>query len=495
MNLLFLTNEISCCLIAAASIFFCIRLARIFLLEKRLERKIPPRGKEGFFSTLSNFLCPKAHQWSSQNAKQLKSKSYRLPLTLPDNEQKKTNIKPSFVKPIIQNGWNNPTIPVLPSIHSFEQSDCILDCCFHDPMIVLENLANSFRLLSLWVKYHPNPAGAALLSLEQVELYVYLWKTDTSGQNLCVEIQQRRGNSDTFYQYARHIFMAALGNLDPLSISVRNDVQVDEQYWKKAETLTKEWTSQESNCKKNSDQTMDDILTCFLEKNLGSRILGMERLCILSNVMNTSMREAFEISRCILFREGEGHLGKFHDFILYAIQKQCMPDEEAILADFDLLNEDDDDEEYFAIQDRNADKPLEYQKAMRFFMTYGLVIVSNCLEVLRFVTTTTTTTSLSCPVEYENYASKVLQTAQEHTQKDLLNSLLEILDKANDQPHNATEAAKCLKLLCHLSPETRKQLCKRNAASIVQNAQQIGLTMHRKLEQESTELLQIVRGF
>jgi cytochrome P450 len=83
MNLLFSIIEISSSLIAAISIIICIILARIILREKRLERNLPPCGKEGFFSTLSNFLGPKAHQWLAQNAKQLKSKIYRLPLTPP----------------------------------------------------------------------------------------------------------------------------------------------------------------------------------------------------------------------------------------------------------------------------------------------------------------------------------------------------------------------------------------------------------------------------
>jgi cytochrome P450 len=82
MSLLFST-VFSNTVIATASIILCIILASIWLRGKQLQGKLPPCGSEGFFSTLSNFLGPKAHQWLAENAMKLKSKIYRLPLTPP----------------------------------------------------------------------------------------------------------------------------------------------------------------------------------------------------------------------------------------------------------------------------------------------------------------------------------------------------------------------------------------------------------------------------
>ena len=56
----------------------------------------------------------------------------------------------------------------------------------------------------------------------------------------------------------------------------------------------------------------------------------------------------------------------------------------------------------------------------------------------------------------------------------------------------ASKAARCLKHLCRLLPEARDVLLKNNASEIILQAQRIGLAIHARLENECSELLQVL---
>jgi hypothetical protein len=398
---------------------------------------------------------------------------------------------PDFVKPLIKNGWKNPNIRFIPSIYFLERSNRCLDCKLYESATIMKNLEECFRTLSLWVKYVDNPAGAALLSPEQVEMFVYLWNVE-GGQKICIEVQRRRGDSLIFHKYARHILEAASGDFDSNEY-MSNYSYFDARYLKEAEKVMKiGWESESEGCK-DSFERIDYVLRLIDDKCLENKILGMESLCILSDAKKTNLSDAYNISRCILSREGEHKYGKIHDFIFYVIQKRCIPDDQTILSEL-IFDDDSDDEEYFDYEDRDADMPSEYKEVMRSLMMYGFTIVANCLEVISFAE--------SCQVDPERttgytstgsyYISKVLNAARNLTNVDLLETLLVVLGNENDQPHNACEAARCLKLLCRMSPEIRDVALKSDATQIAHTAKRFGSARHLKLEKECTELLQVL---
>jgi hypothetical protein len=417
----------------------------------------------------------------------LKNYSMNLPK---DSKSLFSDKKPGFVKPVVKSGWNHPNIRDMPSIYILERSSRFLDRNLYEPSTILENLVHCFRILSLWVKYSENLAGAGLLSPDLIEMYVYLWKVE-GGQKICVEIQRRQGDSLTFHNYAEQILNAASGDFNSITCT-DNYSYFDFRYLREAEKLKFD-VPREFDRKENSFQVVDHILNCVTDKSLNSRILGMKHLCTLSDVRKTRMSDASAICSYILLREGEDKFGNFHDLIFNVIQKRCMPDEERILAEM-FFNYDSDDEEYFDDEDHNTDMPLEYQEALRYLMTYGLTIVANCLEVVSIVSSCQAEPdkTVECSPFGSNYVSKVLQAAQNLTDMDLLSTFLEILANGNDQPHHASEAARCLKFLCQLSSEACELVLKQNATQIALDAQRIGLATHLRLETESTELLQIL---
>lgn len=402
-------------------------------------------------------------------------------------------LKPELTTTLINTGWNKPNICSMPSIYMLELSSRFIDCTLHKPAIIMKNLVDCFRILSLRVQYIENPTGAVLWSPEQVEMYVCLWNVE-DGQQICVEVQRRRGDSLTFHKYARHILEAASGDFDSDKY-LKNDTHIDSRYLKEAEKLMKNQYARESDDNKRfSFETIDYILKLINDERLDSRILGMKSLSILSDVRRSSMSVAHTISRCVLFREGDDEqYGKMQDFIIYAIQKQSMPDREMILDDMDF-EDDSDDESYLDDKDySNIDKPSEYQESMRCLMNYGFTVLANCLEVISIVVSYQGDVSgrnvSSCP-SGSLYVTRILHEARKNCNGiDLCITLLDVLGNGNVQPHNASEAAKCLNLLCRLSPEARDYVLTNNGSQIAHHGQQIGIAMHSRLEKESTELL------
>jgi hypothetical protein len=405
---------------------------------------------------------------------------HSIPLTL--------DTTAGYVKPIVKSGWNNPTIHYMPPNYVLERSHRILDLNFYEPSIIMANLSDCFRNLSLWVKYAENPAGAALLSLEQIEMYVYLWNLP-GGQNVCVEVQNRRGDSLMFHNYARHILDAASGAFDEKEC-MENDVKLDLMYLKEAEKSMKIECARVSGRKESSFEPMDYVLKLISDGSLAGRIRGMESLCILTDIRKTTSCVVHNITRCILFRECNDDYGKIHDLIFHIIQKRCMPDEDEIMTEM-VVDYDSDDEEYFDDEDYNSDKPSEYQEAMRCLIMLGFTILAHCSEAMSIAESCRGTSKM---IDHESSGSrcvaKVLQAANSCTHINLLSTLLEVLEHANSQPHNASKAATCLKVLCRLSQETQELVKKNNALDIILRAQDIGLASHFKLEKESRELFQ-----
>jgi hypothetical protein len=397
-----------------------------------------------------------------------------------------------FVNNLMSTGWNNPTIHVMPSLYVLDKSHRFLDCNVHDPAVIMENLADCFRILSLWLIFDQNSAGAVLLSPEQIEMHVCLWSVE-GGQKICVEVHRRSGDSLTFHTYAKHILEASSGDFDSVEY-LRNDSYLDYHYLKQAEMVAMiEWAIK-SDRTKASFETISYVLNLINDERLDNRILGMESLCILSDVTKTSISMAHTISRCVLFREGEDKYGKIHDFIFYVIQKQCMPPDDMILTE-SLLDDDSDDEEYFDDEDCSIDRrSSEYEEAMRCLMTYGLTIVANCLEAIYITKSYQVEAgrSVGCVPSTSCDIVKLLYASSNTTNVDILKTLVEILGNGNAQPHNASEAARCLKLISRLLPEARELVLRSDASQIAHHAQRIGLAKHSRLQRESRELLQVL---
>lgn len=83
-----------------------------------------------------------------------------------------------------------------------------------DLTTVVDRVSEANRLLSVHAVYSDETATATLLTSENVEMHLFLWKTSENQEGIVIEIQRCKGDSINFHKYSRYILDAAAGVLD-----------------------------------------------------------------------------------------------------------------------------------------------------------------------------------------------------------------------------------------------------------------------------------------
>lgn len=395
--------------------------------------------------------------------------------------------EPDFKPVSIKNSWANPQLRPIPNYYPMERSSRILYDHEHTLKDITGNLAECFRILSIQAKYFESPAGAALLTPEQVEMYIYLWKVG-GGKQVCVELQRRRGDSVTFHRYARHILESASGDFDPAEYKDYSD----SHYLKSAEKLLRTEL-------KHADQGQEARMAIelaaglIMKDRLDARILGMQSLCILTDPRKTNLNTSLLASRAVLFGEGEPMFRHIQEFVLNVVQKRCMGDDDSLLEDM-IVEYDSDEEEYFEDDEqRDESKPPEYHDSIKILLNYGLTILANSwelqstFELLDSEPEKTDGNRISVDLAVARFH----QMALDCTHTDILTSLLIELGRAEFQAHNACLAAKCLRILCQSSPEARERTKALSGLERAFRAEEVGKATNARLERESAALLRV----
>jgi hypothetical protein len=393
--------------------------------------------------------------------------------------------EPDFKPVSIKNSWANPQLRPVPNYYPMERSSRILYDHEHTLQDITGNLSECFRVLGIQAKYFESPAGAALLTPDQVEMYIYLWKVG-NGKQVCVELQRRRGDSVTFHRYARHILESASGDFDPTEYRDYSD----SHYLKSAEKLLRTELTKAPDQGQEARMAIELAAGLIKKDRLDARILGMQSLCILTDPRKTNLNTSLLASRVVLFGEGEPMFRHIHEFVLNVVQKRCMGDDDSLLEDM-IVEYDSDDEEYFDDDEqRDESKPPEYHDSIKTLLNYGLTILTNAWELL--------STFESLDTEPENTdgnrisvdlaVARFHQMALDLTHTDILTSLLMEIDRAEFQAHNACLAAKCLRILCQSSPEARERTKSLSGLERAFRAEQVGKATNARLERESAAL-------
>lgn len=397
---------------------------------------------------------------------------------------------------IIKKSWANPQLRPIPNYYPMERSSRILNLNEHEHKLeeITGNVSECFRVLGIQAKYFESPAGAALLTPEQVEIYLYLWKAG-GGKQVCVEVQRRRGDSVTFHRYARHILEAASGDFDPAEYKDYSD----SHYLKAAEKLIR------TELTKATDQRQESLIAIELAAGLikkdrfDARILGMESLCILTDPRKTNLNTALLASRAVLFGvqkdEQNPMFRNIHEFVLNVVQKRCMGDEESLLEDM-VVEYDSDDEDYFDDEEeRDETKPPEYHDSMKTLVNYGLTIITNSWEVLTTFESfdSEPETTDGHPLSVDTAVAEFHRISSDLTHTDILTSLLMELGRAESKAHNACLAAKCLRLLCQSSHEARERTKALSGLQRASRAEEVGKETNARLERESADLFRVLQ--
>jgi len=244
-------------------------------------------------------------------------------------------------------------------------------------------------------------------------------------EQVVVEIQRRSGCCFLFHQSAKSILRSAKGLKQQRLPTFKIPECVLQAEAEKSE----------------EDPTLEavEIASGLLKKDrYDCHLLGMESLVQLTKA-STSTKAALAIFH--------GHV---LDTILSLIQSWRMSQDQDVVHLIDEMEKD-----YFAMMHRNA-----------------LTVLANCLNAL----------------EQAGKLSQVIGSQERLVADELLSVLIEELGSAEQRPHDACQACKCLKTLLRSSKDTKMRALELGAPKAATSALNEGVCTHLRLEQEARTL-------
>ena len=241
-----------------------------------------------------------------------------------------------------------------------------------------------------------------------------------------VEVQRRSGCCFLFHQSAKAILRAAKG-MKPQ----RLPTFTIPEFVLKAEAEVSE-----------QDPTVEavEIASGLLKKDrYDAHLLGMESLVQLTKATSTSTKAALAVMDCNVL-----------DTILSLVQSWRISQEQVEEVAIDEMEKD-----YFAMIHRNA-----------------LTVLANCLNAL----------------EQTGELSRVISSQGRLVADELLAVLIDELDSAEQRPHDACQACKCLKTLMRSSKATKLRALELGAPKAATSALNEGVCTHLNLEEEARTL-------
>lgn len=378
-----------------------------------------------------------------------------------------------------QSNWNvkDDWHRSVPSFYPLEKSKCkVYDTT---ASVVSGRVSDCCRLLSVQAEFDDMAGTASLTTAEHVEIHLSLWSGGEDDEPDCiiVEAQRRTGDPITFHQYIRHILDAAQGTqgtLNALTVGASN---------LKTDGMDKK--------EKGSSQSKDDkslsaleIAAILIKKDrMDARRLGMESLCFLTDPSRTGVDTALVASRAVLFGSAQNDNDDDVEFLADELGVR-----EAILSlvQYGRLNENNDmpmesdsDEETTNIHD-------EEKRFNDILHNLALAVLSNALEVLENHGEDFAPSSES---KLSQATNDFLKESKEISQRELIDSLLNVLGQAEAKPHDACLSAQCLRSLLQASKKARRKARDMNAKQIVATALEVGQRTHVKLQTETMGVL------
>lgn len=417
----------------------------------------------------------------------------------------------SMSDPPSNNNWSPRQLRPVPAFYPMERSSRLCHEC--DLETVARRVSEANRLLSIHAVYCDETATASLLTAENVEMHLALWKTpvpeggdDSSSINhvhkqegIVIEIQRRAGDSIAFHRYSRYILDAAVGEFDVQAWIDEQGADFDMVYSKRAQRLLSVDTvsTASSSHSESRTETENAIIAIeiahglIMKDRMDARQLGLESLCLLTDPKKTGLTTALLTSHVVLLGTGpdmgepedgqqlmydEAPFQEIRQTILSLIQFRRIGDADEFENDEDIATTD---EEYITVLHNLA-----------------LAVLANALDVIENEDILTE----SAPEEIrtrartettESISERFMEDAQEYSEnQDILKTLISELGKASARPHNATLSAKCIGSLCRASDKARSRAKELGAKTVVQTALDVGTKTHLRLEQESRKVME-----
>ena len=386
----------------------------------------------------------------------------------------------------IQSNWAPTELRPVPAFYPLERSSRVVDDELSE---IVARVSEANRVLSIHAIYCNETATASLLTAENVEMQLSLWKTGggpNKGPRIAVELQRRKGDSIAFHRYSRYLLDAAVGDFDPYDHVEQHGEHLDVIYSKKIQRLLSLEARREAATELENAIIAIEIAHGLLMKDrMDARQLGLESLCLLTDPNKTGITTALIASRVVLLGTAqdfetdqdndmmfdEAPFQEIRQTILSLIQLRRIGDTD----DFDMAR-------------------TEEEEHITTLHNLALAVLANALDVIENEEelkedpeeTHKPRGRTSSETICENFLSDASEAAGE---QEIIKTLITELGKAGDKPHNACLSAKCIGSLCRASEKARRRAKELGAKTVVQTALEVGTRTHLKLEKECERVI------
>jgi len=391
-----------------------------------------------------------------------------------------------------RSSWSPTEVRQVPAFYPLERSSRFVEA---DLSKVVFRVSEANRLLSIYAEYCDKTATATLLTSENVEMHLSLWRPSGKEEGIVIEIQRRKGDSITFHRYSRCILDAAAGDIDIHDHVGKNGDDIDAVFSRKVQRmLTLEIPKDSGSEAENAIIAIEIAHGLVMKDRIDARQLGLESLCLLTDPKKTGLTTAVIASRVVL-------LGSARD-----VDSKKSPPEEALLCDetpfqeirqallsliqFRRIGNGDDFGE--------GDASSEESEHITVLHNLALAVLANALDVIsnEEIESTFSPDPEIVPVgrarldTSESISEQFLEDSLECSEnREIMKTLISELGKAGMKPHNACLSAKCIGSLCRASDKARKRAKELGAKNVVQTALDVGTRTHLKLERECNKIM------
>lgn len=400
--------------------------------------------------------------------------------------------------------WSPKTIRTVPAFYPLEKSSRFIE---DDHLAVASRLAECCRVLSVQATYNDENATASLVTGENVEMHLSLWRTSGDAASkypagIVVELQRRKGDSIIFHRYSRYILDAAMDEFDSFDFIEKTGGDVAQVYTKKAERMLKMQTSGSASSEEENAVIAIEIAHGLLMKDrMDARQLGLESLCLLTDPQKTGSTTALIASHVVLLGTAQGTVAPAGDGAIFD-ESPFQEIRETILSLIQLRRIGDEtdysDDENEGVVDGEVEGQLIQEKEhMNILHNLALAVLANALEVIEDydVIDSEPEETFAKPrarLDSSEITKTFMNEGKDITSKEILSTLIAELGKASRNPHNACLSAKCLSSLMGASDDARRRAKELGAKNVVSTALDVGVRTHAKLETECKKVVKVM---
>jgi len=443
--------------------------------------------------------------------------------------------------------WEKNEIVELKTIPKYYPLECTHRTIpFGQQKEVIQNLRNCFR--NLGIQVIERSSGAALLTMEYIEMYLYFWKS-RDDREIYIELQRRQGDSILYHtKYAKPILKAAIlscGEKETnLSSLQNNNAPKERKYPHSSSTnflLLPGYGNLDATIIKNepnnlysyplddnlasissvAEESIEFAMNLLKSDRFDSQMLGMESLCMLTDRRKTNGAIAIYASRAIIF----GRNQFLHNLVFKMVLLQEEQRQEEEEKNTTQNNDNENSNIFFHnMRDYYDDDKEEdhFSNAVVILRNHALTILSNGWEVIYCYYYHQQQQHFTDEIENNiektignlsdgqfccETDTKLMEVQQQKTEEStsILKTLWNDLAYALHQPHNACLAAKILIFRLRfslLSNDNNDNNQQKQALGnkyengkqyhILQQAKNIGIATNARLEQLCHKLQEVL---